>query len=167
MDLKEFQELSKRTMPYKGQPTNEAEFKDAFCNYAIGLIGETMEFFTCPKDDEIKEVGDCLHYAVGLLTLLGEPVDMDKLEKAEFDGVSTYESILDILEPTKKHVFHGHELDKDKFINTVYVYIKGHVANQPKERVELVLQTNIEKLKTRYPNEFNSKDSIQRVDVNE
>ena len=66
----------------------------------------------------------------------------------------------------KKHLFHGHELDRDAIIKEL-----GDVAWYLAEASEAlgisldeVLERNIEKLKKRYPEGFSSEKSINRTE---
>ena len=65
----------------------------------------------------------------------------------------------------KKHRFQGHPLDRDKMIKELgdvawYIAEIAYILNVP---LEDVLQKNIDKLKSRYPDGFKTKDSIDRV----
>ncbi|MBR5309830.1 MAG: nucleoside triphosphate pyrophosphohydrolase family protein [Oscillospiraceae bacterium] len=66
----------------------------------------------------------------------------------------------------KKHLFHGHELDRDALIKEL-----GDVAWYLAEGAEAlgisldeILGRNIEKLKKRYPEGFSSEKSINRTE---
>lgn len=104
MNLNEFQELSKRTLP-----TNTPM---GMANYALGLCGES------------GEVAD--HF--------------------------------------KKHVFHGHELDRDEVLNElgdVLHYVAG-LGSMVGLSLEEIAAFNLLKLEKRYPNGFSKNDSINR-----
>ncbi|OMQ07520.1 hypothetical protein BXO87_02180 [Bacillus sp. GZB] len=67
----------------------------------------------------------------------------------------------------KKSVFHGHPLDKqeaEKEIGDVMHYVVG-LATLLGLDMETILDKNIEKLQKRFPNGFNSADSVKRADV--
>lgn len=102
MNLNEYQNLSKRTMPDKLD-------KKAAANYAMGISGEAGEvtdifkkvIFHGHKDnyDEIrKELGDVLHYLSGLATICGMSLEdvaqknIDKLQKRYPNGFSEQDS---------------------------------------------------------------------------
>ncbi|MFD1203571.1 nucleoside triphosphate pyrophosphohydrolase family protein [Sporosarcina contaminans] len=108
MSLLEYQELSKRTMP--GPATSPEEFKLNVSNYAMGLAGEAGEVVDLLKKhlhhgheiDKaalIGEIGDVLHYASGLCSMLGidfEEVgrsNIKKLEKRYPNGFCEADSI--------------------------------------------------------------------------
>ena len=66
----------------------------------------------------------------------------------------------------KKWLAQGHELDKDKLIKELgdiawYLAETAYALDVP---LEDVLQSNIDKLKRRYPEGFDSKKSIHRTD---
>jgi NTP pyrophosphatase (non-canonical NTP hydrolase) len=110
MNIKEFQELSKRTMP---EITNIEDRNQALVNYALGLAGETGEvvdlikkyvYHGHPMTLELKhkimlEIGDDFHYLVGLCTLfdidpqLAMDMNINKLKKRYPEGFSTKRSI--------------------------------------------------------------------------
>lgn len=88
VSLKEYQELSKRTLPsFNGSQ----EQKDALTNYAMGLTGEAGEVVDLlkkvlfhghelDKEKVIGELGDTLHYLSGLCTILN----------IDLEGVASY-----------------------------------------------------------------------------
>ena len=65
----------------------------------------------------------------------------------------------------KKHLFHGHLLDVDELIRELgdicwYVALTAELIGTD---FETVLETNIEKLKRRYPEGFSEEKSIKRL----
>jgi NTP pyrophosphatase (non-canonical NTP hydrolase) len=65
----------------------------------------------------------------------------------------------------KKHVYHGHDLNKDKLIYELgdicwYIAVTAELLGVS---LEEVMQRNVEKLKQRYPNGFEKSKSINRV----
>lgn len=95
---------------------------------------------TMPLFEELEEVVP--NYAMGLSGESGEVVDL-----------------------LKKHIYHGHELDREELIkelgDTLH-YLTG-IATLFEIDLEEIAQTNIEKLKKRYPRGFNQQDSINRT----
>jgi len=173
---KQFQTLSKRTMPFGGHCTNTQELYNVLGNYALGTLGEWLEFQHEMKDVDImkdvpqekvvkveKEIGDVAHYLVGLLTIMQEDFDEKKLTYVLCEE-DIYESLSNIGEIPKKWIYHGHAIDKDKFVNSIYKVISFFQTNFG-INMERILQTNIDKLKKRYPEKFTTADSIKRVDV--
>ena len=70
---------------------------------------------------------------------------------------------IDIL---KKHLFHGHELDKEHLAKELgdvawYIAISADALGYD---LETILQMNIDKLKARYPDGFETEKSIHRKD---
>lgn len=66
----------------------------------------------------------------------------------------------------KKHLFQGHELDKTEFIKELgdIAWYLAEACTAIGVELEAVLEGNIEKLKQRFPNGFNSNASIERKD---
>ena len=88
------------------------------------------------------DTGDLFNGALGLTGEAGEVADM-----------------------IKKHIFHGHDLDTDalvKEIGDVCWYV-ALLCTAIGVDMASVMEKNIEKLKTRYPEGFSSEASINRV----
>ena len=173
---KEFQKESRRTMPFGGHCTNNQELYNVLGNYALGTLGEWMEFQNEMKDVDImkevsmetvtkveKEIGDIAHYLVGLLTIMQEEFNEKKLTHVLTEDL-IYEDLANIGEIPKKYIYHGHKVDQEKFVNSIYKVISFLQTNFG-INIDRILQGNIDKLKTRYPEKFNTKDSIERVDT--
>lgn len=67
----------------------------------------------------------------------------------------------------KKHYYHGHELDIEavqKELGDVLWYI-ATCATVFNINLEDIAKKNVEKLQKRYPNGFNTKDSLKRIDT--
>lgn len=66
----------------------------------------------------------------------------------------------------KKHLFHGHELNKEALIKELgdIAWYLAEAAYALDTDLETVLKLNIEKLKKRYPNGFEVSKSINRVE---
>lgn len=65
----------------------------------------------------------------------------------------------------KKHLFQGHELNKDKLVEELgdvcwYVALASELVGVD---LETVMQGNIDKLKARYPEGFSEEQSVNRV----
>jgi NTP pyrophosphatase (non-canonical NTP hydrolase) len=89
---------------------------------------------------------DKSNYAMGLAGESGEVVDL-----------------------IKKIVHHRHEIRADKLekeLGDVLHYLSG-IATMYNLSLEHIAIENIEKLKKRYPNGFNTEDSIKRVDAHD
>lgn len=177
MNLNKFQELSRRTMPFNGNPKNDVEFENILGNYSLGLIGEAVEVVEAYQqnmalpgaiENLMKEIGDVTHYAVGVASLF-------KLQLPDHvDGVSMSVSDLihDLLlraklisEYAKKRIYHRHDDAFDyQALLGIFVTLKSLVKVYGYKYSD-VLEMNIDKLKKRYPETFNAEDSINRVDT--
>jgi NTP pyrophosphatase (non-canonical NTP hydrolase) len=110
MRLNEYQELSKRTMNIVKIGGKEHIHKEQRVNYIMGLAGETGELIDLvkkemfhghaeDKDKKKKELGDILHYWVGLCTMFGFTAEevatenLFKLGKRYPNGFSTEDSM--------------------------------------------------------------------------
>lgn len=72
----------------------------------------------------------------------------------------------EVMELFKKHIGHGHDLDKLKLtkeLGDVLWYISA-IATGLGLDLDLIAQHNIDKLKARYPDEFSFERSINRVE---
>ncbi|MFM9535717.1 hypothetical protein [Lysinibacillus sp. IITD104] len=173
MELNKFQELSKRTMPFGGEPKNNVEYENGLTNYALGLIGECAEVLGAANDREavLKEIGDVAHYAFGLLTFLKETYE--PLANYVVDGPKekVIEKIIilsgEISEQVKKFIYHRHELNLSKMKLALKMLIKNliELAKFYDSTLEQICEMNIDKLKMRYPESFNVEDSKKRVDT--
>lgn len=70
----------------------------------------------------------------------------------------------ELVDYLKKAIFHKHGLSRDKVkeeLGDILWYLSG-LAYQHELTLEEVMEHNIEKLKTRYPDGFNTQDSINR-----
>ena len=69
----------------------------------------------------------------------------------------------------KKHVFHGHELDKKDLLKELgdILWYVSMLSKLGGFTLEEVATANIDKLSRRYKNGFSKEASIARVDVNE
>ena len=95
MNLNEYQELSKRTLPKHDEWEDR---QDALVNYSLGVMGEAGECIDHIKKhvfhghslntDEIRnELGDVLHYAAGLATLCG--LSLEDIAQGNVDKLRT------------------------------------------------------------------------------
>ncbi|MEA0564073.1 nucleoside triphosphate pyrophosphohydrolase family protein [Lysinibacillus irui] len=173
MELNKFQELSKRTMPFKGEPKNNVEYENGITNYALGLIGECAEVLGAANDCAAiqKEIGDVAHYAFGLLTFLNETYEPLTHYVVEGSRESIIDKIIilsgEISEQVKKFIYHRHELNLSKMKLALKMLIKnlGVLAEMYYSTLEQICEMNIDKLKMRYPDSFNVEDSKKRVDT--
>lgn len=176
MNLTQFQTLSKRTMPFGGEPQNNQEFENMLGNYAMGLVGEIIELqmeLIGRKDKEkiAYEIGDVAHYAIGLLTLANlEVPEHVEVPKSSFKLNDKMNSLLcnagEIVEHSKKVIYHRHDFMKNIFWGVLRILsMLKDVAKHHGYKFSEVLDMNTEKLKTRYPDKFSVEDSIARVDT--
>ena len=72
----------------------------------------------------------------------------------------------EVIDIVKKHLAQGHELDKEKMIKELgdVAWYIAETATALDVELEEVFTKNIEKLKKRYPNGFDSEKSIRRTE---
>lgn len=72
----------------------------------------------------------------------------------------------EVIDIVKKHLAQGHNLDKEKIIKELgdVAWYIAEIAYALDVDLETVLKLNIEKLKRRYPDGFDSSKSINRND---
>jgi NTP pyrophosphatase (non-canonical NTP hydrolase) len=71
------------------------------------------------------------------------------------------------IDMVKKHIFHNHSLDFDKVekeLGDILFYV-AWAANIHGIELDSVMKTNVDKLLKRYPNGFNTQDSLNRKDI--
>lgn len=70
----------------------------------------------------------------------------------------------EVAEIMKKHLGHKHDLDKDKLIEELgdVLWYLAAIASKLNISLDTVAKENLKKLRTRYPNGFNSEDSKNR-----
>lgn len=113
---------------------------DGLCNSR--LLGKGLTYTTDRKEDRL-DPGELINGALGLTGEAGEVSDM-----------------------IKKYIFHRHDLDKTEIVKELgdvcwYVALISHAIGVP---LEEILETNIEKLKRRYPDGFSEENSIHRTE---
>lgn len=69
----------------------------------------------------------------------------------------------------KKYRFHGHPLEREELVKELgdVLWYASQIADLAMIDFDEVAESNISKLMKRYPDGFNSADSIKRVDVEE
>ena len=110
------------------------------------------------------------HYqALAARTLIDRPdfaVTDDQLMIA-WNAIGLAGEAGEIMELVKKGIFHQHGLDTEKMhkeLGDLLWYVAA-LCTKLGFSMDAVMQANIEKLRTRYPNGYNSQDSQRRADV--
>lgn len=82
--------------------------------------------------------------------------------------LGAYGEFSEVSELIKKHVFQGHELNREKVIEELgdTMFYLVNLATELDIDMTEVLQNNVDKLLVRYPEGFTAKASVERVDVN-
>lgn len=93
------------------------------------------------------------------------PVDPNNNQSLVYGALGLVGEAGEFSELVKKIAFHGHNIDKAKLIRELgdvqwYIAYAANVLGLP---LEEVMQTNIDKLKARYPMGFSTDKSINRA----
>ena len=72
----------------------------------------------------------------------------------------------EVADLVKKHLFQGHELDKDKFAYEIgdILWYCAVLAEGINYTLSMIADMNVDKLKKRYPNGFEAERSLNRKD---
>ena len=72
----------------------------------------------------------------------------------------------EVIDVVKKHLFQGHELDKEKIVKELgdVLWYVAEVCESLDVTIEQVMEQNIEKLQKRFKNGFTVEESINRKD---
>ncbi len=66
----------------------------------------------------------------------------------------------------KKHLYHGHPLDKEKLVKELgdVLWYVAVMALENRIELDVIARTNIQKLQARYPNGFTTERSLNRTE---
>lgn len=171
MNFKEFTEASKRTAPFNGEPQNHIEHEHLMVNYSMGLLGESVELL-----EEVvvgsgleaeKEMGDVAHYAAILADVVNFKHNfiLNNLDLTTTDLLRslTFAS-KEVSELSKKYMFHRHPFKEEEYhIPLKFIFQALYtLCEQWGLNLSDVLEGNINKLKERYPEKFDTEKSINR-----
>ena len=146
-------------------------------SFIVVVIAMAVAYFYSYKD-KIKELERKINwlqvqnhhnwadgYQVSALRTINENLTEKEHIVNAFVGLATESS--EALELVKKWAFMGHPLDKLKLgkeLGDAQWYL-AYAANRIGFSLSKIMTMNIDKLNQRYPQVFNTEDSIKRVDV--
>lgn len=185
MNARDYQLAAARTLI--AEPGFDISGRDMMILWcAIGLGGEAGEVLELARGYSIyrvvtakmrKELGDCMWYCAGECTSAN--IDMQSIMPSELSvrahGQTMLEMAADlsiasgrVLEIVKKGILHRHGLDPEDLSDAIRFALGGIARLCWYFHTDIgdVMQENIDKLLIRYPNGYNSGDSVKRVDVN-
>lgn len=175
-ELKQFQNYAREAEVTMNKDLNASE-QLTMC--VIGLVAELAELVDEDKkviyhkhprnlDKVVKELGDVCWYLAGIYNVIGrfaslsEPVALTLASAADSYPMSM-QMLLNIA-LLSRHINSQYIVIPQNFTSYVFDSIFG-LCNHYGVELKFVLDTNIMKLRTRYPEGFSSKDSIARVDT--
>ncbi len=176
MNWKEYKKLSERTFSYiedLNKDLNNKQLIDTLnkAHCAIGINTELGELITAIVNKDAvnitEELGDICWYIANLERLIeyneeGLPVIKNKVDNIDM-GNTIIEST-ELLDIYKKAIYYNRPINNISVINHLE-NIKMFVANTCKmheAKIDVMLNTNINKLKVRFPDKFNVDDANNR-----
>jgi NTP pyrophosphatase (non-canonical NTP hydrolase) len=164
MDLVEYRSLAQRT----ANPSSPNRLAVA----ALGLVGETAELIAEEDTSSITlELGDVMWYVAELSTIMGGEIPSSDSFAVIYKNLSSYRLCIELVVQTggladyvKKVVGHGHGMDPSRILSYLdaIVQILRWLANRQQFSFEGALEQNIDKLRRRYPDGFQTEKSISR-----
>jgi NTP pyrophosphatase (non-canonical NTP hydrolase) len=142
---------------------------------AMGLVTEIGELYEVESEEhELEEIGDVLWY----LALAHDVFEMDWNEEFLIDWAVNYirgdnplESLSiyssELLDLVKKQIFYGKPIDLD-YARVIVAFMKMVIEVGTNENescpftFQQVLEANVNKLKTRYPEKFTEEAAVNR-----
>ena len=159
MNIKQYQELSARTLNGLEVQIDETEMRLA--NYALGLVGEAGEIAEQASQQAVSvdELGDCLWYVSAIFTVLD--MEMRAVNSGNYDNFFIGKIANDLIheasvvcEHVKKRVFHRKGDRTKEIVRHLGIMISMIEAMAGDNGLEVVMERNVEKLKSRYPDGF-------------
>ncbi len=158
--------------------------REMLTNSALGMAGESGEILSLVgyssdesffKDKLTEEIGDLFWYGSMMLTLIEEDLE-STLRGNYYFPISDKNNILlgitlctvieslALADLLKKHLFQDHPINKEKIKYKISEVLLCSIKLLELIEVDLesVLQGNINKLSSRYPNGFSKEKSINR-----
>lgn len=143
--------------------------RDALQDLYEELIDATMYVKQCILENENGHMNANEYQNLAARTLIEKPDFQisDENLMIVWNAVGLAGEAGEIMELVKKGIFHQHGLDRGllhKELGDLLWYVAALCTKLDFSMSE-VMTANIEKLKTRYPNGYNSADSKRRVDI--
>jgi len=140
---------------------------DNYLHMAIGMITELSELSEAyEKGDEAnfnEEVGDFYWFLENFDNLIEEK--SEEISKNSLDNKDPAKRVLDLLDDLKAWLAYGKKVE-DVILHSHYQKIKYSMEILLKklkiDNLKEILEININKLKTRYPEKFDSEKAINR-----
>ena len=165
MTPNEYQRLALRTAPLPKERTLIYQ-EDRLLHGAIGLCGEVGEIYqneNCVKN-MLEEIGDCLWYISLILDGAGYELD-DIFYNVEI-GDTEEELVINsaiIADQVKRLIYYGADLtNKFEWAMERMLQCLNRLAFENNSSLEQCMEININKLKIRYPEDFDESHAINR-----
>lgn len=162
MNIKEYQEQSKRTCPSLGS------YELDLSHMALGMCSELQElddaYLKFDKVNVSEELADIMWYNSNLATFLGIDLKQPKLIP-EIANVNLEWYIFEVADVVKKCIAYNKQFKFDYvegLLNNISLKCLEHLNWCKPTTFNQILQNNIDKLKIRYPNKFTQNNAINR-----
>jgi NTP pyrophosphatase (non-canonical NTP hydrolase) len=173
MNWEEYKELSEKTLSKEFYLDKTDEF---LLHSVAGVITELQELTECGDDvNKKEEVADCFWYIALIDRTLNMNLsilsDTELSVYSELKNISNESLILQsyskcslLMDFLKKKMFYNKPIDFDEFsdISTQLFDILSLFCKNNDINISSILETNINKLKARYGDKFNSEKAINR-----
>ena len=155
MNWKEYQINVKRTL------ANLKSYKEDLAHTILGLMSEYSEYIDAVEaNDKVninEEIGDKCWYLAAYCNLRN--IDLEVITM----NTQTYTYNLSLLSNlVKRYIAYNKEFDRDLEIELVSKLAANLIRMAGDSRLEDILEKNINKLKVRYPENFNETKAIER-----
>lgn len=163
MNLKEYQESAKRTLPDLGSD------KLNLSHMVMGMSSELSELYDAElKDDSVnieEEKADIMWYVANYANIRN--IDLEALSQSERlpGNKPVFWYISELTDLVKRYVAYNKPIDINKeysYLDNIIYHIKRSYLVTDEERFVKSLKNNIDKLRVRYPEKFNDYDAINR-----
>ncbi len=167
MDVKEYTQLALRTENIPSNLIGDARTHYRLTHATLGLASEFKET-TDSNANLLEEIGDYFWYLNLLTDALGvslDDVEIDYLSAGSDLFINLGESVGDIANLVKRHIFYGKEIEQEDILASVAQLFKdlAELLNDDGHTLEQCLDANIRKLEKRYPNlRFEQEQALNR-----
>lgn len=167
MTIEEYQLLTTRSN--RNWPTAAA----SAAHSALGITGEFQEFWNADDNDQevIKEAGDIMWYISELANVLDIKLELIAYDENQHDEMSEDASIGYIAESCKKWFAYDKYPNKEVIrqhleflILCVSENAEEYCSLETSDLINLIMQTNIDKLRARFPEKFSAELAMAKLD---
>lgn len=138
------------------------------CDKHRNIVGNLMRGFADAQSDGMKKGADTYQQLAKRTLIDKPPFELnDEQIMLTWNALGLTGEAGEVAESIKKGIYHQHGLDVAKLTNELgdVLWYVAALCSILHVDMSSIMQQNIDKLKARYPNGFNSQDSIKRIDT--